>query len=173
MMALKRGIGLWAAGALMALSACSNGGEPRLMNVRSASNGPDEFSIVPPKPLQLPTDLAALPTPTPGGSNLTDATPNEDAIIALGGNPNAGPGDVGLLAYASRYGVTSNIRGLLATEDLAFRTDNQGRILERLFNVNVYFKAYAKESLDQHAELERWRAVGVGNPSAPPPKEGE
>lgn len=171
MMGLKRGISLFAFGALITLSACSDGGEPRLMNVRSATNGPDEFSIVPPKPLQLPKDLASLPAPTPGGANLTDATPNEDAILALGGNPNAGPGDAGLLAYATRYGVTSNIRGILATEDLAFRTDNKGRILERLLNVNVYFRAYEKQSLDQHAELERWRAVGVGNPSAPPEKE--
>jgi hypothetical protein len=35
--------------------------------------------------------------------------------------------------------------------------------------VNVYFRAYAPLSLDQQAELDRWRARGVRNVSAPPP----
>ncbi|NCO17608.1 MAG: DUF3035 domain-containing protein, partial [Alphaproteobacteria bacterium] len=47
------------------------------------------------------------------------------------------------------------------------------RLLERLFSVNVYFKAYLPMSLDQYAELARWRAAGAGNPSAPPPQSGE
>ena len=61
----------------------------------------------------------------------------------------------------------------LASEDLKWRRDNNGRILERLFNVNVYFKAYQKFWLDQHAELARWRAKGVRTPSAPPRQSGE
>jgi Protein of unknown function (DUF3035) len=161
--------------ALLALSACAPG-EPKLMNVRSSTNGPDEFAIVPPKPLEMPETLAQLPPPTPGGFNRTDVTPNEDAIIALGGRPGGlgiPAGDGPLIAYASRRGVAGNIRTLLAQEDLAYRTDNNGRVLERLFNVNVYFRAYEPYALDQHAELERWRAVGAGNPSAPPPLEGE
>jgi hypothetical protein len=40
--------------------------------------------------------------------------------------------------------------------------------LERLFNVNVYYRAYKKQSLDQHVELERWRRAGVRNVGAPP-----
>ena len=48
----------------------------------------------------------------------------------------------------------------LATEDLEFRRKNDGRLLEKLFSVNVYFKAYAKMALDQYAELERWRRKG-------------
>ena len=43
-----------------------------------------------------------------------------------------------------------------------------GGLLERLFNVNVYFKAYSKMMLDQYAELERWRAIGVPTVGAPP-----
>ncbi len=175
MMRFGRVFGAAVTGAAMALSACSSG-QPQLMNIRSSTNGPDEFGIVPPKPLQLPENLAELPPPTPGGFSRTDATPNEDAIIALGGRPGGAgvpAGDSGLVAYASRLGVAGNIRTLLAQEDLAFRTDNQGRVLERLFNVNVYFRAYEEQSLDQHAELERWRAAGAGNPSAPPPLDGE
>ena len=64
-------------------------------------------------------------------------------------------------------------RDTLAAEDLDWRRDNNGRVLERLFNVNVYFRAYAPMSLDQHAELARWRRLGVATPSAPPRASGE
>lgn len=157
------------------LVGCGRGDkQPQLMNIRSATQGPDEFGILPPKALELPKDLAALPEPTPGGKNLTDPTPNEDAILALGGRPNGGAGgDAGLINHVTRYGVNGNIRDTLAAEDLEWRRDNNGRILERLFNVNVYYKAYRKQSLDQQAELFRWRKRGVRTPSAPPPQDGE
>lgn len=173
MRAMARG-GFWLAAAL-ALGACASP-EPRLMNVRSQTNGPDEFSILPAKPLAIPETLAELPPPTPGGFSRTDPTPREDAIVALGGRP-GGAGipaaDAGLLAQAGRYGTAPGIRQTLAAEDLAFRRRNDGRVLERLFGTNVYFRAYRRQSLDQHAELERWRSVGAGNPSAPPALEGE
>lgn len=157
------------------LAGCGNGDkQPQLMNIRSTSAGPDEFGILPPKPLEMPDDLAQLPEPTPGGSNLTDPTPEADAIVALGGRPGAGAGlDAGLVNHISRYGVAAGIRQTLASEDLEWRRDNNGRVLERLFNVNVYYRAYEDMSLDQHAELWRWRQRGVRTPSAPPPEDGE
>jgi hypothetical protein len=157
------------------LAGCGNRDvTPQLMNVRSTTQGPDEFSILPPKALSLPADLNALPDPTPGGANLTDPTPSADAIVALGGRPGAGSGgDVGLMNHVSRYGVNGGIRTTLANEDLAWRRDNNGRILERLLNVNVYYRAYEAQSLDQQAELFRWRKRGVKTPSAPPPLDGE
>lgn len=164
-----------AGSALLMLSACGGQGVPNLMNVRSETNGPDEFSILPPKPLELPENLADLPEPTPGGTNLTDPRPFDDAILALGGKPQATgtipAGDGALYSYATRKGVTAGIRQTLATEDLEFRQKNDGRLLERIFNVNVYFKAYRKQSLDQYAELERWRRAGARTPSAPPDPE--
>ena len=45
--------------AVLCLVACGNG-DPQLMNLRSGE-GPDEFGIVPPKPLEMPEDLSALP----------------------------------------------------------------------------------------------------------------
>ena len=157
------------------LSACGGSDRPpELMNVRSSTDGPDEFGILPPKALQMPEDLAALPEPTPGGTNRTDPTPEADAILALGGNPQAGAGlDGSLLNHVSRFGLSADIRQTLAAEDLQWRRDNNGRVLERLFNVNVYYRAYENMSLDQHAELFRWRGLGVRTPSAPPPQEGE
>lgn len=160
----------------MLISACGDG-DPRLMNLRATGNGPDEFAILPPKSLQMPTDLRALPAPTLGGGNLTDPTPEADAMAALGGRINHGGGvpasDGALVNHASRFGTSPAIRSELAAEDLAFRSDNKGRVLERIFNVNVYFKAYRKQSLDQQAELKRWRKRGVRTVSAPPSKKGE
>lgn len=157
------------AAVLLMLVACGGDRPPRLMNLTSSTDGPDEFGILPPKALELPESLTELPEPTPGGSNLTDQTPNDDAIAALGGRPGAGVGgDGGLLNHTGRYGRAADIREQLAAEDLAFRSKNRGKPLQRLFNLNVYFSAYKKQSLDQYAELERWRRAGARNPSAPP-----
>jgi len=159
--------------AVLALSACGRE-EPRLMNLRASSKAPDEFGILPTKPLQMPEDMAALPEPTPGGSNITDPTPEADAVAALGGNParmTAGgipAGDSGLVNYAARNGRDGGIRSTLASEDLDYRRRNDSRLLERLFGTTTYFKAYAQQSLDQHAELERWRSAGARNVGATP-----
>ena len=168
-MKAARGATLAGAAALsLLLAACGGSDQPELMNIRKTSEGPDEFAILPPKPLQMPESLAALPVPTPGGANLTDPTPESDAIAALGGKPGAGSNDAALVAYAARMGSTAGIRGVLAGEDLEYRRKNDGRLLERVFNVNVYFDAYEPMSLDQQAELARWRRLGLATPSAPP-----
>ena len=160
-----------AGAAMLALGACTDK-TPQLMNLRSATNGPDEFSILPSKALELPEDVVALPEPTPGGGNLTDPKPFDDAIVALGGKPqNAGgipAGDAALYNHAGRKGVTPGIREALAADDLIFRQKNNGRVLERLFSLNVYYRVYRKQSLDQTAELARWRRAGARTPSAPP-----
>lgn len=153
------------------LTACGEPEQPSLMNIASNTSSPDEFSVLPGKPITVPRDLASLPTPTPGGANLTDPTPRNDAIAALGGRPSRADGPIregDLVTYASRYGVDPSIRQTLATEDLQFRRDNNGRILERLMNVNVYFREYADQALDQHLELERFRRAGIRTVSAPP-----
>ncbi|MCR8724883.1 DUF3035 domain-containing protein [Frigidibacter sp. ROC022] len=159
--------------AVLTVSACSGDKEPRLLNIKS-TQGPDEFSILPGKPLQAPPDFATLPEPTPGGSNLTDPTPDQDAVAALGGNPSVltrsgiPAADTGLLNHAGRYGIQAGIRDELAAADLEYRRKNDGRLLERLFNVNVYFKAYRPYELDQYAELARLRRLGLKTPAAPP-----
>lgn len=154
-----------------ALVACGSD-NPSLLNIsQPRSEGPDEFSVLPTKPLTIPEDLTALPQPTPGGTNITDPTPEADVAVALGGNPavlSRAGGDGALIAYTGRYGVSPTIRAELAAADLEFRRENDGRLLERLFNVNVYFRAYSEQSLDQYAELERMRAAGIRTSSAPP-----
>ena len=156
------------AGVALLLAGCSSSEEPNLMNLTPPGNRPDEFAILPPKPLQMPETLAALPTPTPGGSNLTDPTPQADAVVALGGKPGAGGSDPALVAWTTRMGVDPTIRGSLAAEDTDFRRRNPGKLLPRLFGQTTYYDAYRKSELDQQAELDYWRQRGVRTPSAPP-----
>ncbi|GAA5080070.1 DUF3035 domain-containing protein [Roseibacterium beibuensis] len=154
--------------ALLALAACS-GGTPTLMNLTNREAGPDEFSVVPNEPLQMPDNLRELPAPTPGARNLADPDPEGDAIAALGGNPSrAARGSAGLIQHATRFGVSPDIRPTLAAEDEEFRRRNDGRLLERMFGTTVYYRAYRSMSLDQYAELERLRRAGVRTPTAPP-----
>ncbi len=159
--------------AVAMVTACSRNSDPRLLNIASSTQGPDEFAIVPYKPLEPPEDFGTLPPPAPGRANRVDANPNDDVIVALGGNPGVvargvAPSDAGLINHSSRYGRSGNIRQQLAKEDLDFRRRKDGRLLERLFNVNVYYRAYRGQSLDQYSELERFRRLGVRTPAALP-----
>lgn len=166
MIRLRAAIGLGLV--LMALAACSRG-DPTLLNLRAEGEGPDEFGILPTRPLEVPQDLSALPAPTPGGVNRADPDPEAELAEALGGNINrAQPGSQSLVSYATRFGVSQGIRDTLAAEDLEFRRRNNGRILERLAAVNVYHRAYREMALDRYAELERLRAAGIWTPAAPP-----
>ncbi|MGR3542344.1 MAG: DUF3035 domain-containing protein [Hasllibacter sp.] len=161
--------------AALALGACGagTGDAPDLLVLTRDEAGPDEFAIIPNRPLQAPPSFRELPPPTPGGANRTDQTPLADAARALGGDGRRFAGGVpaadgALVAHAARGGVAPGIRARLAAEDLEFRRDNDARLLERLFGVNIYYRAYASQALDQHAELDRWRRLGVRTPSAPP-----
>ncbi len=173
-MARLRPFILLAVVASVGLSACSSKKVGGMMNLRASGAGPDEFAILPTKPLTMPKSYQTLPTPTPGGENLTDPTPRADAVAALGGNPKylkakgIARGDQGIIAVASRYGVSGNIRSVLATEDLEFRRKHRGKLLERLFGTTVYFSAYQPMTLDRYAELKRIRRAGLRAPAAPP-----
>ncbi|MEM1130671.1 MAG: DUF3035 domain-containing protein [Pseudomonadota bacterium] len=157
------------------LAACGPS-DPNLMRFSQSGTGPDEFMIVPAKPLEEPPSGAGLPAPTPGQANRADATPNADAIVALGGNPSAlerrgvPAADNTLISYAGRYGNQPGIRQTLAVEDIEYRRRNPGRPLERLFGVNTYYDVYESEELNQQNAASRWRAAGVETPASPPPE---
>lgn len=159
----------------MAVSACgSRDGDIRLSRIKNTGNGPEEFNIVPGKPLQAPESYSALPAPTPGGNNITDPTPRADGVAALGGNPAAlantgiGRGDGGLVNYANRFGVVPGIRQTLAREDVEIRRQ-RGRV--NILNIgrnDDYNLAYKRQWLDSRAEAIRLRRIGVPTPSYPP-----
>jgi hypothetical protein len=157
--------------ALVLLAACGTGGDG-LRNLDTDLAGPDEFSILPSRPIEIP-DTLALPPPTPGGSNRTDQTPNADAIAVLGGDPAATRAggipaqDAALVAFAARQGTDPAIRATLAQEDAAFRARAGGLSFNPLGR-DRYYPAYARFALDAYRELARLRAAGVVVPTAPP-----
>jgi len=159
---------------IVAVAACGRG-DGALTRIKSDSNGPDEFSILPTGPLQTP-ETYSLPVPTPGGANLVDPNPRAAGVAALGGNPAATvPGavsasDGGLVNHARRYGVNPVVRQELASEDAQVRR-RHGRV--NIFNIGPnddYTDAYRKHWLDSQAEQDRMTRSGVVTPSAPPSK---
>lgn len=162
------------AGAL-AVSGCAQKG---LRVLQKPGTGPDEFLVLPTKPLSTPDNFSSLPAPTPGGSNLTDANPHADAVAALGGKPGAlvpgsgvPSGDAALVTASSRYGVEPGVRGTLAEEDAKFRHRNRhlGRI--KIVPVDRYEQLYRKQSIDPFAVSEQFRRAGAATPSSPPEDE--
>ncbi len=149
-----------------------------LRHLEAPGQGPDEFSVLPVKPLTQPKDYAFLPAPTPGGGNLTDPNPKADAVVALGGseaalNPNTAipASDGALVTASSRYGVPANTRQVTAEEDAAYRK-RKGRFTRlRLFKVDRYEQAYRRQALDANAQNQAARRQGLETPSAPPLKD--
>ncbi len=142
--------------------------------LRNAGSGPEEFGIVPNKPLELPGDLASLPAPTPGGANRTDQTPIQDAVAVLGGNPartqlqgGVPAGDGAIVNYASRFGRSAGIRDQLAAEDLEFRR-RKSLFTFKVVPEDEYNDAYRRLRIDPYRELARFRRAGVQTPAAPP-----
>ena len=76
--------------------------------------------------------------------------------------------DTALLSQTDRFGREATIRQELAAADLAFRQTNRGLPVEQLANVNVYYRAYERQTLDRYAELERLRRLGIRTPAVPP-----
>ena len=154
------------------LAACSN--DDGIRRLSSNGDGPDEFRIVPSKPLEAPSSYSSLPTPTPGGTNRTDLDPTGDAVVALGGSRKAAnsttipSGDSQLVAHTGRKGRTADIRETLYAEDAQFRK-GRGRFSNiRIVKTDVYNEVYKKYHLDAREEQERWRQGGATTPAAPP-----
>lgn len=147
------------------------------MNIESGQTTPDEFAILPTKPLSMPSDLAVLPEPTPGGANITDPTPQADAVAALGGNParladqGVAASDQALVAHASRRGNDPEIRQTLAEADARYRAGNRRRPLEALFGTSVYQRAYRPMALEPQGEQIRWQRAGAVSSTSPVAKD--
>jgi hypothetical protein len=161
--------------AVLALAACGRpDGDLNLRNLSSVGSGPDEFSVLPGKPLEMPAQLNTLPEPTPGGANLTDQNPLADGVAALGGRPGAllpqgvAASDSALVQHAARSGISGDIRATLAAEDAEFQRSRSRFTRLRIFrDVDRYHEVYSGEMTDPYAELSRFRRMGVVAPLAP------
>jgi hypothetical protein len=157
------------------LSACAN--EKGIRVLARTGDGPDEFAIVPGKPLATPESYASLPEPTPGGTNLTDQNPIADATSALGGRADVASADGSypsndgaLVSYASRMGVSTSIRADLESDDAKIRRQFERFTQFRLARSDRYNEVYRRYHLDPYRELARWRRLGVKTPTAPVPQ---
>ncbi|MFO7758184.1 MAG: DUF3035 domain-containing protein [Roseovarius sp.] len=152
-------------------------GDVTLTRQSNSGNGPDEFSVLPGKPLEPPEDVTRLPEPAQGAANRTDQNPRADGAAALGGTrtaPGAAPaaGNAGLVNHANRFGGTGAIRQTLAQEDREIRR-NHGRVnILRILPGDDYVQAYRDQWLSPHAEARRLRDRGVLTPASPPDPEG-
>ena len=156
----------------LVLAGCADRG---LRSLQSPSNGPEEFMVMPVKPLTIPSNTSALPPPAPGQANLVDINPPGEAVVSLGGSaaalhPAGGipASDAALVSQAGRYGVPENTRTALAAEDAEFRRRQARMSSFRLFPVDRYEQAYRNQALDPFSINQQARSRGLGTPSAPP-----
>jgi hypothetical protein len=144
-------------------------------NFRLKDAGPDEFSVLPTKELVMPEDYVTLPEPTLGSKNRADLQPQHDAVAVLGGKPEQldseliGAGELPLITAASRNGVSSDIRTVLAAEDKKYRKKHKSRFYDRwIFNDGAYLRRLDNQALKPYDELSKLRAQGIRTPTAPP-----
>lgn len=136
---------------------------------------PDEFLVVSRKPLTLPADMTALPTPRPGAPSRVDPDPVAEAQAALTGVApsavaSAAPtaGERALLGAAGAAGADPAIRETLVAE---------APVPERRFGLDSFLGfpidqtlgAADAERLSPTEEAERLRAQGVVAPIPPTP----
>lgn len=150
------------------LAGCGGNGLAGGLRAAGVGDSPDEFLVLPTRPLEMPENLSALPPPAPGAPNRVDVRPEVEAVAALTGRPAAaGVADAG--ALTARAGpAAANIRATLAAEDALYRERNRGRPLDRLANRDTEARVYRDMRLDANAEFERLRALGLRVPAAPP-----
>jgi hypothetical protein len=159
----------WAAMVLapLALGGCAEGGLAGGLRAAGVQGTPDEFMVLPTRPLEMPENLSALPPPTPGAANRVDYRPRQEAVAGLTGRPavNTASGAALVAAAGPR---DPSIRNELAAEDAEWRATHQGLLLERVFSRDREALVYQPMVLDAPAEFDRMRARGVEVPAAPP-----
>ena len=154
--------------AALALGGCAEGGLAGGLRRAGIAGTPDEFMVLPTRPLEMPSNLAALPPPTPGTANRVDLQPHAEAIAGLTGRPGA-PGNADGAVLVAKAGPRDpNVRGELAAEDAEWRATHHGRLLERWFSKDRETLVYRPMVLNAPETFEQVRAAGVGVPAATP-----
>lgn len=151
------------------LAGCGEGGLAGGLRSVGVGATPDEFMVLPTKPLELPDNLAArpLPPPTTGAANRVDQNPRAEALAGLTGRPSAATANGEVLVARVGPGEPG-IRATLAAEDSVYRSENRGLFFERLFSRDQEALTYRDMTLNAGGEFELLRAQGVRQPPAPP-----
>ena len=141
-------------------------------NIKHTGEGPDEFTVLPTRPLQTPESYSALPAPTPGARTLSTQSQGRRRRGAWrqsrrADRTAAAAADSGLVRHAGRYGAQPGIRQTLAREDAETRRKH-GRVnILRLGPVDDYTDAYKRQWLDADSEEMRLRRAGVEHAERP------
>ena len=145
----------------LALGGCHNG-QTLAGGLRAAGVGgaPDEFMVLPTRPLEMPTDLNTLPPPTPGAGNRVDYHPKSEAIAGLTGRPGPAGTANGAALVAAAGPRDPAIRSELAAADVTWRQTHHGLLLQRLLTRDRDALVYQPMVLDAPAEFDRLRARG-------------
>jgi Protein of unknown function (DUF3035) len=155
---------------VLAISGCGQGGVAGVLRSSGATSTPDEFLVLPTRPLEIPDNLASLPPPTPGAPSRVEYQPESIAVTGLTGQEGQVRAASGA-ALLARAGAASNdpqIRARLAQEDAEYRASHGGRLLERLFARDQEALVYRDMTLNAPAVYEQMRARGVQLPAPPP-----
>jgi hypothetical protein len=152
----------------LAVAGCGEGGLAGSLRSAGIAQTPDEFMVLPTRPLEMPESFAALPPPTPGVPNRVDYRPHAEAIAGLTGAPGPAGNADGTVLVAQAGPHQPGIRQTLAVEDVEWRQTHRGRLLPRLFSKDRDALTYEPMVLDAAAEFQRMRAAGVEVPAAPP-----
>ena len=153
--------------AATAIAGCQGRGAAGVLRSAGVAGTPDEFMVLPTKPLEMPENLAALPPPLPGVPNRVDFQPKQEAVAGLTGRPALAT--TSATALVARAGpVDPNVRTELASEDVQWRATHHGLFFERMFSRDKAVVVYQQMVLDAPAEIERLRRIGVEVPPPPP-----
>lgn len=152
----------------LALAACGEGGVAGALRASGATSTPDEFMVLPTRPLEMPESFATLPPPTPGRVNRVDYQPHVEAIAGLTGAPGPAGNANGAALVAQAGPRQPGIRQALAVEDVEWRDTHHGLLIPRLIAKDKETVTYQPMILDAASEFRRLRAAGVEQPPAPP-----
>lgn len=156
---------------LSVLAACSSDAPPVTLAEASIANGaPDEFLVLPQRPLEMPDDLETLPEPDLEAGTRVAIDPIAEAKRAVGGtggSTRATATDQAMLAAARTVGVNPNIRAELRAETEAkiARPGGLAGFLD-IFRISDRKKtAFDDQRLDALGELKRRQAQDVRTPA--------
>lgn len=152
----------------LVLAGCGEAGLAGVLRSSGVGARPDEFMVLPTRPLEMPASLSALPPPAPGTANRVDYRPNAEAVTGLTGRQGpAGTADGS--ALVARTGTGSpQIRTVVAVENAEYRAQNRGKLFQRWTSRDQEALVYRGQTLDAPTSFETMRARGVGVPAPPP-----
>ena len=171
-------------GAALALGACSAVGDP-IEAIGGRAPAPDEFMVLPRKPLVVPPTLAAgpdLPAPDPGRPSPLEPDPEAAAVAALTGDATTArtaagevsAGEASLLTAARASSASPEIRVQLEEERIAAAEAEADAPYEPPTLGEMFFGSSDDEEapdpeivLDPIAESQRLQREGVATPNDP------